>query len=253
MPGSPQRVVSLDYCADQYVLRFVPRTRILALSPHAEASYTPMRTAAAGLPKVRPRAEDVLVLKPDLVVRSYGGGPRIGALLARAGVPVVQLGFPASLAQVRAMVLETASALGAPEEGQTAVAAMDAALNNVMISEQKMTALYMTPAGVTAGPGTLVHDIIGAAGLRGLETRPGWHTLPLEDLAYETPDLVVVADFGQEGSHMSSWTAMAHPVAQRQLRERPAVRLNGGLTSCGGWFATDAVTQLAAAQETRAP
>ncbi len=66
-PARPMRIVSLDYCADQYVLKLVEPQRILALSPDAEKSFSYMREAARALPKVRPRAEDVLVLKPDLV------------------------------------------------------------------------------------------------------------------------------------------------------------------------------------------
>ena len=35
-PGArPMRIVSLDYCADQYVLKLVDRERILAVSPDA--------------------------------------------------------------------------------------------------------------------------------------------------------------------------------------------------------------------------
>jgi len=34
---APQRIISLDYCADQYVLRLIDRERIAALSPFATA------------------------------------------------------------------------------------------------------------------------------------------------------------------------------------------------------------------------
>ena len=71
---APRRIVSLDYCADQYVLKFADREDILALSPDAGKRFSYMRAAAEGIPTVRPRTADVLALQPDLVVRTYGGG-----------------------------------------------------------------------------------------------------------------------------------------------------------------------------------
>ena len=90
-------VVSLDYCADQFVLKFVDRENILALSPDATASFSYMKEAAIGLPTIRPRAEDVLLLKPEIVVRSYGGGPLASAFFERTGIKIVQIGYAGDL------------------------------------------------------------------------------------------------------------------------------------------------------------
>ncbi len=71
--GLPKRVVSLDYCADQYVLEFVPRANILALSPDATKSFL-IIARVPKVPQILPHSERVLALEPDLVVRSYAGG-----------------------------------------------------------------------------------------------------------------------------------------------------------------------------------
>ena len=71
-PGQAGRVVSLDFCADQFVLRLLRKPRILAVSTDAQRHFSYMREQAAGIRQVRSIAEDVLVLKPDLIVRSYG-------------------------------------------------------------------------------------------------------------------------------------------------------------------------------------
>ena len=92
--------------------------RILAVSPHAEAPYSYMREAAAGVPKVRPRAEDVLILQPDLIVRSYGGGPNAEAFFARAGVPVLTVGWSATLDDVATNLERMAEGLGEAERGK---------------------------------------------------------------------------------------------------------------------------------------
>ena len=241
------RIVSLDYCADQFVLGLAGRSRILAVSPDAEAAFSWLRRTAAGLPAVRPRAEEVLLLKPDLVVRTYGGGPNARAFFARAGVPVLQIGYAEDLDGVRAVIRRAAGGLGVPERGEALIAGMDARLAGVRAHAAGTTALYLTSSGVTGGPGTLIHRLLAAAGLDNFQSRPGWRPLPLERLAYETPDLVAVARFGGRTDHEDAWTPFRHPVVRRRVRAAPVLAaLDGATTSCAGWFLAEAVEALAA-------
>ena len=242
----PQRIVSLDFCADQYVLRFAERDRILALSPEAEREFSYMRDQAAGLHTVRPVAEDVIVLKPDLVVRAYGGGPQAAVMFRRAGIPVHNVPWAESIEAVTEVVLETARALGSEDQGQAVATEMQARLAALPSLVQDVEALYMTPAGVTSGPGSLVHEIFVAAGLENFQTRPGWRPIPLERLAYERPDLIVPAFFDNLTNHPHAWSPMRHPVARSQLQARETIPMQGAWTACGAWFLMDAVEALAA-------
>ena len=247
--GAPQRIVSLDYCADQYVLRFADRDAILALSPDAAKRFSYMRAEAEGLPTVRPRTADVLALDPDLVVRSYGGGPDVVNFLSELGVPVVQIGFPQTLAEVRDEVVRVGSMLGAADQAERVAADMErrlAALPSPV--EPRRTALYMTPGGVTSGEGTLVHEVLTAAGFANFQTRPEWNPLPLERLAYKRPDVVAAAFYEGAAGETDRWSAARHPIARTQLEDRPVVPLEGAWTSCGGWFLVDAVEALAQAR-----
>ena len=247
---APRRIVSLDYCADQYVLKFADREDILALSHDARKRFSYMRAEAAGIPTVRPRAADVLALQPDMVVRTYGGGHDIADFMQEPGVPVVQIGFPQSITEVRGEVLRVGTELGKPDEAVALVAEMERRLK--VLADRPgppREVLYMTPAGVTAGEGTLVHELFVAAGLRNFQDRPGWNPLPLERLAYERPDLIAAAFFESKTNHVDNWSAARHPVARAQLRELPVVALEGSWTSCGGWFLLDAVEALATAGE----
>ena len=280
------RIVSLDYCADQYVLKLVGRGRILALSPDATRDFSYMRFAAKGMPKVAPRAEDVLVLKPDLVVRSYGGGADAGAFFERAGVPVLQLGYADDLAGVRRVLLETATGLGESERGEQVAREMDvrvAALASTTTSpfvpsvverrsstfphtsldfardkpkrgkrNSSPTLLYATPGGVTSGPGSLIHELIEAAGYRNFQADPGWQPLPLERLAYEQPDRVAMAWFGKRDYNPDQWSAARHPLMRRASANAP-IGLEGAWTACGGWFVLDAAEAMARARGARIP
>jgi iron complex transport system substrate-binding protein len=241
-----ERVVSLDFCADQFVLKLLPKSRILAVSTDAQRHFSYMREAAVGIRQVRSIAEDVLVLQPDLIVRSYGGGAHAKKFFERAGLPVIQVPFANDIEAIRQSIMFIATGLGEPERGEVVVKEMDDRLGSIRISSESKSALYMTPAGVTSGPGTLVHEMLLAAGLSNFEQQPGWRSLPLERLAYEQPDIVAAAFFGTNTNHPALWSAMRHPVARRQMLQQPTVHLKGAWTSCGAWFLLDAIETLAA-------
>lgn len=242
--GTPMRIVSLDYCADQYVLKMVDRERILAVSAEADAPFSYMREAAKGVPSVRPSAENVLALKPDLIVRSYGGGPNVVAFFEGAGVPLLQIGWASDLEGIKRVTREMAAGLDAAAMGEDMVADLDARLAVLRAGSSGSKALYMTPGGVTSGPGSLVHEMLIEAGLENFMLAPGWHELPLEELARSQPDMVAFASFN---SHRTPWSSARHPIARAQVRDLPTTQIEGAWTSCGAWFLVDAIEALAEA------
>ena len=247
---APQRIVSLDYCADQYVLQFAEREDIVALSPDADKSFSYLRAEASDIAQVRPRSADVLALEPDLVVRSYGGGPQVGTFLDRAGVELVQIGYPGTIAEVRSEVMRIGTALGKADEARTLINDMDERLAALKRNREAPSALYIAQGGVTSGQGSLVHELMVAAGLSNFQDRAGWNPIPLERLAYERPDVVVASFFENEAGGTHSWSAARHPIAQKQLSELPVANIEGAWTACGGWFlveAVEAMTKIAGA------
>jgi iron complex transport system substrate-binding protein len=245
-PAKPQRIVSLDYCADQFVLKLADREQIAALSPEATLPISYMRAEVGDLRQVPPRAEEVLVLQPDLIVRAYGGGANAGAYFARAGARVVQVGHAENFEGVRANIRVMAQAFGHPARGEALVRAFDQRLAWGASVAERPSALYLAAGGVTTGPGGLIDELIRTAGFDNFETEPGWRTLPLERLAQISPDVTAAAFFGARGQDQDAWSAARHPIARRLLTQRPAVQLEGAWVSCGGWFVADAVEALRA-------
>lgn len=247
----PMRIVSLDYCADQYVLKLADRQQILAISPDGVKYFSHMRDQAVGVPTVRPIAEDVLILKPDLVVRSYGGGSNAAAFFQRAGVPVLQVGWASALrgeedGTIPFLIQEMADGLGHSARGEALVSDYNTRLDRIAESATSTSTLYMTPSGVTSGEGSLIHDALLAAGLENYMQKSGWHSLPLEALAYSRPGLVATSYFDSRSSSQSRWSAARHPVAKRELATTDQVALEGAWTACGGWFILNAVEALSA-------
>jgi len=246
----PTRIVSLDYCADQYVLKLADRQSVLAISPDGVKEFSYLKDLAVGVPTVSPVAEDVLSLKPDLVVRSYGGGPNATAFFERAGVPVLQIGWAStidgeSMGTIPSIIRHMAHGLGVPDRGEEVVQNFRSRLENLPAIPADQSALYMTPSGVTTGTASLVSDMMETAGYSNFESDPGWRPIPLERLVYEQPEIVAAAFFETFAHHRNAWSASRHPIAQQQLQGADVVPLRGAWTSCGGWFIMDAIEALA--------
>lgn len=235
------RVVSLDYCADQYVLGLADPDQVLAVSDHADDRHSYLRDAAQGVPQLRDDAEDVLALRPDLIVRGYDAGGRAGAYFNRLGLETFELGFASDFDDVEAMIRRTATALGRSEAGEARISHMRAQLERAA-DGPRLKALYMTPSGFTAGSGTLMDAFMTAAGFDNViaqEGRSGWVTLPLERLHEQQPDVILAAFFDGETAPIDSWSASRHSVFRRMMETTPVIYLDAAALSCGAWFMAD--------------
>ncbi|MEO1039411.1 MAG: ABC transporter substrate-binding protein [Pseudomonadota bacterium] len=244
------RVVSLDYCADQYVLALADRDQIAAISSGPDDAWSHFRSRAEGLPLVRAAAEDVIALQPDLILRSYGGGPRALGFYERLGLEVHQIGYEPGLDAARARVREIGAALGQAARADVLIARMDATLLEAGAEASNLGALYVTPGGVTAGAGVIVDDMLTAAGVRNLAAErgeTGWPSLSLEALMLERPELVVTGFFNMPREQLDPWSASRHPLMRRRLDELTTIQLDGALLSCSAWFIAEAALKVSEA------
>ena len=239
------RVVSLDYCADQYVLALADEGQIAGLSSGADGAHSALRAQAAGLPKLRASAEAVMARQPDVIVRSYGGDARARAFYHRLGYRVHDLGFAQSFDDVASMIRAAAAALERPARGEALVARMRADLAEAagQPGASRPAALYVTPGGVTAGAGTMIHEILTAAGFENIAARggaAGWRALPLEALVLNPPDLIVTGFFDMPANELDNWSVSGHPAMADVLARTPSVHLDGAQLACAAWFMAEA-------------
>ncbi|MBL8555907.1 MAG: ABC transporter substrate-binding protein [Phenylobacterium sp.] len=240
------RVLSLDQCADQYVLAMSPRAAVVGLSTRADDADSRLRALAVGLPQRRADLETALATRPDLVVRYWGGEPRlVGALEAR-GVRVVTIGDATTFADVRRNVRAVAAAMGQGARGEAIVARMDARLRASAGAWKGARALYLTPGGVSAGPGTLVDAILTGAGFTNAERRPGFQVVSLERLALSPPKAVVTGFFDTFQLAGDSWGVGRRRILQRTVQRSAVANLPGSTLGCPDWSAAEAVEMLAA-------
>ena len=239
------RAFSADYCADQYVLALAERGQIAALSVDAEKDFSYLREAAEGLPQARADAEQVAAARADIVIRFWGGDAR---RLTRLGAKVVTLEYAADFAGVRRNILAAAAALGRKDEGEALVRDMELRLDALARrGASGEAALYVTPGGVTAGTGTMVDAIFGAAGVENIAASQGlsyWPPLAAESLIADPPKTIVTGFFASDSERINHWSAARHPALRKTMAATLRIDLPADVLACPGWFALDAAETI---------
>jgi len=242
--GDALRVLSLDQCADQYVMA-LGGGHDLALSPRADDPDSWLGAEAAGHRMLRPTLESVVAWAPDVVVRYWGGDARLLAQLERQGVTVVTIADAADFASVEQSILEVAEALDRQAEGQTLIERMRMTLKDGAPSDgaRPLTALYLTAGGFTSGSGTLIDASLKAAGLENAAGHAGFGAVRVERLAMDPPERFALGFYDQTRADRRG--PGRHPLVKRLVEDRPNVRLPAAMLTCPAWFMAEAAPVLA--------
>lgn len=245
----PQRIVSLDYCADQFVLALADRNQIAGVSHGAGRDDSFFRARAHGLRQIRPSLEEVLALHPDLIVRNWGGPWDAAAVYARFHVPVLHVGDVTDFTAARADLVRAADAFGQHERGQALARDLDLRLARLQARapRQAPPVMYLSAGGAVAGRGVMMDAVIRAAGGRNVWTGDGWTVLPLERMVETPPALIALAFFDGGRERMNAWSPSRHPVLRHALANARTVGLPPASISCEAWYDIDAAERINAA------
>jgi iron complex transport system substrate-binding protein len=250
--AKPQRVVSLNLCADELALRLADPGVVKSVTWLSQDSRSAnMAAMAAALPANDGHAEEALAYHPDLVLVGPFADPASIALLKEVGAPVVEVGAPQTLDGVRRQIRDLAATLGEPRRGEALIADMEARLASVAVdpSQPRLKAVVLRPNGFTVGPGSLVDEILTRAGLDNLAARldiAADQQVPLEVVALLGAD-VLILDRDEQSAPSLADAALDHPAIAALARRMTIVSLPSRLWTCGGPEIVEAVERLAAA------
>ena len=253
--GGPRHVVSMNLCADELVLRLADRDQVAAVTylAHDPRGSTVAREAM-GIAVTRGLSEEIVALRPDLVVAGAFTTQTTVGLLKRVGFPLLKLDVPNDFEGVRAQIRTVAAALGHPARGEAMVAALDARLAEVVPAPKPLRALVMRPNAFTVAPGSLGDAIIRAAGLVNVAAELGrdrFGQVPLEAAALADADLIVL-DEGEPGAPSLADALLHHPVLDALRRQGRTVSIPNRLWTCPGPQVAEVVALIAAAARERA-
>lgn len=215
-PAGPQRVVSVNLCTDQLAMLLAAPGQLRSVSwLAADPRSSVMAEQAAGLPLNHGGAEEVYLLRPDLVLASSWTRRETVDLLRRLGVTVAEVAPAQGLSDIPRAIREIAALLGREAAGEAMISDFHTRLAALSAVPSGKLAVIYQPAGYTSGSGTLSDEVLRAAGLRNLMTTPGGGYLALERLVMAAPDLVVTS---QPWPGASQAEDLLHHPALRALR-----------------------------------
>lgn len=252
--GKPSRVVSLNLCLDQLVLMLAEPGNIASvtwLAADGFASVTPQAAAKVRLLN-RGFAEEILPIRPDLVLAGAFTTPFTVQMLRRTGFNVEVLAVPTSLDDVREQIRLVGDLLRERPRAEAVVAAMDAILASAAppLDAPRLRAAVFQPGGFTAAPGSFEHELLLAAGLSNIAAERGlkyYGYLSLEDLLLARPDLIVSPAYAP-GRPSIAEQIVRHPALRRTGAAQRIVTIPSKLWNCAGPMNAEAVQILAEAR-----
>lgn len=243
---APLRVMSLDQCADQFVLALRPDAD-LRLSPRSDDPDAYLRSQAQHYRRIRPSLEAAVAFKPDVVVRYWGGDASLLRRLERDGVLVANIDDSRDFDGIRRNIRSLATTLNVSDRGEAMIQRMDGQLAAAAGKGRGRSATYMTASGFTAGADTLIDSIFSAAGFHNATKARGYQGLRLETLVMKPPLMFVRGFFEQA---LMDWRGTGrHPVLRPLIEASTVVDFKASTLTCPGWFAADAALALAEAGE----
>jgi len=257
--AEPPRVMSIEACANQYVLALADREQIISLAKGADDPRTSfLHEKARGIPANQRSAEEVIAADPDLVFT----GPfsrRTREFLQRFHIRIVRTRRPKTLGELSAQIRRVAGILGHPERGERLASSIDglAAGGASIPGGQRPTAVIYRGHGYSFGADTLVHAIMSAAGIDNVAAKLGYKRggyVPLEILLIGKPDYLLDDTVRNPMRPRIGAQIIRHPALDRSLGESGRIEFPVALWLCGGEATTVAVDALAGiARGTAAP
>ncbi|WP_019369665.1 ABC transporter substrate-binding protein [Sphingomonas sp. HT-1] len=243
-------IVSMNPCADAALMELVPPARIAAISHYsqaAESTSIPLDLARR-FRGTSGTAEEVIGMKPDLVIASSFTPPSTREAFARAGLRTLYLDIPSSIEASKAQVTELAAAVGASAKGAAMNARIDAAVAATRWHGAGAPALLWIGGNLVNGSQTLLDDMMVRTGFTNQAARYGLvHTgqLPMERVIADPPRVMLAPDGAGHDSDSRAAALRKRVIAETGLSVLQA-RFPRHLVNCGGPVIPAAMTRLAA-------
>ncbi len=243
-PAVPQRIVSINLCADQLVLALADRSQISGLTHNATDTEMSGEAAKAhGLPLLSNSAEQILAIEPDLIVGMPASRSAALRALPEQSYPLLDLDTANTLDEIYTSIRQTAVAVGHPELGTALIARMQSELAGLPKPGKGRVAAYYQRRGYMTGTGTLIDELmarVGLVNLAGKLGKPPLSQLSLEEMVAAQPDYLIVESATDKVTDQGS-EMLHHPA----LKDIPRISVPQAWTVCGSPAYTQAARSMA--------
>jgi iron complex transport system substrate-binding protein len=243
------RIASINVCTDQLLLTLADPEQIAGLSPYARDPARSWAAAEASrYPKLSGEAEDILVLRPDLVVAGRFTKRATRELLKAEGFRVEEFDAVRSLDDTKRQIIRMGDIVGHPDRAAAAVARIDAAIAQAKepVSRKPLRVLSLSRRGWVSGGDSLTSSMLATVGLANAASQLGYRLggfVSLETIVDLKPDLLLLSDKGDFAEDQGT-ALLLHPALEQLYPPAKRIVIPERLTVCGGPMLADALTTL---------
>jgi iron complex transport system substrate-binding protein len=244
------RIISMNICTDQLLLAIADPAQIMGLSRFSRDARQGLTDKARRFPILSGGAEDILMLKPDVVAASAFDKRATREILKANGQNLVEFPIPRTLADVRQQIRQMGDLAGHPERATAEIARLDAAIAGAKqaAAGKHFRMLPLSRRGWVAGKDSFMGAILTEAGLVSAAGELGitfGGFVSMEEIIELKPDFLVVSDAGDRAED-DGRAFLLHPALERFYPRSKRIVIPERMTECGGVMLADALNALSA-------
>ncbi|HKU09526.1 MAG TPA: ABC transporter substrate-binding protein [Bradyrhizobium sp.] len=244
------RIISMNICTDQLLLAIADPAQIMGLSRFSRDARLWAGAEARKYPILSGGAEDILMLKPDLVAASDFDKRSTREILKANGQNLVEFAIPRTLADVREQIRQMGDLAGHPERATAEIARLDAAIAGAKqaAAGKHFRMLPLSRRGWVPGRDSFVGAILAEAGLVNAAGELGISFggfVSMEEIIRLKPDFLVVSDAGARAED-DGRAFLLHPALEHFYPRSKRIVIPERMTECGGVLLADALNALSA-------
>lgn len=245
-----RRIISLNMCTDQVLLDLAAPEQIAGLSPFAaDAARSFMASRAKSLPILSGSAEEIMVLKPDLVVTGTFTKRATREFIRARGINLEEFAPVRSVAETKRQITRFGEITGAGARASARNAEIDAALAELRAaaSARKLTVLPLSRRAWVSGAHSLMSELLAQVGLVNAAAELGIRTggrIALEQIVMLKPDAILIARDDNVAEDQGR-ALLLHPALQSLFPPERRIVIPERLTICGGPMLVEAIRSLA--------
>jgi iron complex transport system substrate-binding protein len=242
------RVASMNVCTDQLLLTLADPAQIVGLSRYSHDRFQSWEPGASRYRKLSGGAEDILMLKPDVVVASLFDKRSTRELLKANGLQVVEFSVPRTLDEAKDQIRRMGDIVGHPDRAVAEVARLDEAIAQARraATGKHYRVLPLSRRGWVSGSDSLVSSLLGEAGLRNAAGDLGvgfGGYASLEAIVSARADFILVSDAGDHAED-DGRAFLLHPALEHFYPPSKRIVIPDQLTECGSVLLADALDVL---------
>ena len=244
-------VASLNVCTDQLVMLLAEPGQLKSVSNLArDPTLSSLHVEARQYPVNKGVAEEVLLVKPDLVVTGTFSLHNTTGLLSRLGFAVEEFEYSQSVETIATDIRRMGRLLEQSARAEVMASRFehDLAALEPLACSRKPVALFYGARGVALGKGTLAHSAMQAAGFINMAAERGYEgvaAFPLELLVQDPPDLIILPK-STPGAPALADEILSHPVLRKLKTTVTGSFSRPASLNCGGPFTMQAIHELRA-------